>query len=149
VGLRQRSPANIEARARSGYFRAGQGFETLGEAIARYRADHGSQLPLRLGALTTPVAYLTSIPTDPFANTGGLPPGYLLSGDSYLLRSFGPDADEATGGDLPWSDAEAMNALLADQPRLLPYTYDPSNGTFSEGDLWRVGGNAIQDASPP
>jgi len=73
--------------------------------------------------LTTPVAYLGSIPIDPFAN------GLFYSYEDYgcansnggwaLLSAAGPDRDS---GD--WHRS------------LGPSPYHPTNGVVSDGDLW-------------
>jgi len=54
-----------------------------------------------LRTLTTPTAYITSYPVDPFARTKNLVFGYINVGDTgWMLWSFGPDDDEFTGGQL-------------------------------------------------
>lgn len=75
--------------------------------------------------LTTPVAYISSIPTDPFGD--GLFYSYEDWGCSNkggifgLLAASGPDADN---GD--W------------HPDCLSYAYHPTNGVASNGDIWYV-----------
>ncbi|HOJ58751.1 MAG TPA: prepilin-type N-terminal cleavage/methylation domain-containing protein [bacterium] len=75
--------------------------------------------------LTTPVAYISSIPTDPFGD--GLFYSYEDWGCSNkggifgLLAASGPDADN---GD--W------------HPDRLSYAYHPTNGVASNGDIWYV-----------
>ena len=75
--------------------------------------------------LTTPVNYIGSIPTDPFAN--GLFYGYEDRGCAnspacphWLVFAGGPDGDH---GD--WRDRTAE-------------AYSPSNGLASNGDIWRA-----------
>jgi len=73
-----------------------------------------------LSKLTTPVAYLTSIPKDPFA-TGTeqgqvVPLNYLKKDDKVYVYSYGPDKDDD-------------NCEIA---------YDSTNGTKSDGDIFRV-----------
>lgn len=75
--------------------------------------------------LTTPINYLGSIPTDPFAN--GMFYGYedrnCANGNNcphWLIFAAGPDGDH---GD--WIDRTA-------EP------YNPSNGVVSSGDVWRM-----------
>ena len=75
--------------------------------------------------LTTPVAYINSIPTDPFAN--GLFYGYedrgcanAPIGTHYLFFASGPDGDT-----FDWYIGR----------RATPYK--PSNGLVSNGDIWR------------
>jgi len=82
--------------------------------------------------LTTPVAYLTSVPKDGF--TKYMPYGYntraRLNGTPFvgynIIFSAGPDR---IGGD--W-----YPGLDPQQPMGIPY--DPSNGTKSQGDIWRA-----------
>lgn len=75
--------------------------------------------------LTTPVNYISSIPQDPFG--GGLFYGYedrecanTTKSTHWLIFAAGPDSDH---GD--WIDRTA-------EP------YNPSNGTTSNGDIWRA-----------
>ena len=56
-----------------------------------------------LSTLTTPIAYITSYFADPFADTRGLPCRYFNDRSGFILGSFGPDADQAVGGDLGWN----------------------------------------------
>lgn len=125
-----------------------------------------------LMTLTTPVAYITSIFSDPFADTRGASFMYALGGDgitaaagsAWMVWSFGPDGDEAqstvtpdraklsatangTAGDTPWrsvggratvSETVYSASGTIPSPGLLSITYDPSNGTTSNGDVWRL-----------
>jgi prepilin-type N-terminal cleavage/methylation domain-containing protein len=51
--------------------------------------------------MTTPVAYITSYPADPFAKTDGIVFGYNnMNNASWVLWSFGPDNDEQYGGQM-------------------------------------------------
>ncbi|HBF35528.1 TPA: hypothetical protein DDW35_13275 [Candidatus Sumerlaeota bacterium] len=51
--------------------------------------------------LTTPTAYITSYPPDPFADTRGLVFGYVnAQNGAWILWSYGPDCDEKTGGQI-------------------------------------------------
>jgi len=131
--------------------------------------------------LTTPVAYLPKIPTDPFTAQ----PGYITYSyredrakplNGWILTSFGPDRDEAENpgtsggsaqprtGRLPLVDARGSGrhgdisergghpgsdksgfafgpkpprSLLVSELELLAYS--PTNGTVSDGDIYRVG----------
>jgi prepilin-type N-terminal cleavage/methylation domain-containing protein len=135
--------------------------------------------------LTTPIAYLTSIPNDPFADTKGCVFGYYDASDSgWITWSYGPDTDEknwdgqiqayllasswsgtapatkmdyadtaGNGNTGTGSTPETMynpymtnpNSVLtagttraADKIVSEAFTYDPTNGTSSKGDVWRV-----------
>ncbi len=107
-----------------------------------------------LGTLTTPVAFITQYFSDPFADTRGRTFRYFQKRQGWILGSFGPDADELLDGDLGWgvgtwsiSDTDAANSIetiydiTITQPSellLTAGTYDPTNGTVSSGDVWRV-----------
>jgi type II secretion system protein G len=124
--------------------------------------------------LTTPIAYITSLPADPFADTKAATFGYFNSGGGgWLTWSYGPDTDEkVANGEIQkylmacsWN-TDAVNkidlkgSLTASAPCTIyspnmtnpnadltagpldgsdfAYTYDPTNGTNSKGDVWRV-----------
>lgn len=79
-----------------------------------------------LSQLTTPIAYMNSIPVDPFLNglfvaygTSGCPNN---AGYYWVFMAGGPDRDNS---DIAWSTANAS----------IPYA--PSNGLTSNGDIWK------------
>lgn len=91
-----------------------------------------------LMTLTTPVTYITRIPTDPFGPEELPLPYWSPDGGqpSWILWSAGPDAVyDLTGQNiqqvLDETGAISINAFL------LQKTYDPTNGTDSSGDIWR------------
>lgn len=105
--------------------------------------------------LTTPQAYITSYFTDPFALTRGLTFSYYTDTAGWIVWSLGPDSDENNGGSVVASDLgpgrayETVYNSAISQPSLTliafsntgggnAYTYDPTNGTTSEGDVYRV-----------
>ena len=114
--------------------------------------------------LTTPLAYLTSYFGDPFALTRGLVFSYYTDTAGWIIWSLGPDSDENNGGGSVASDLGPANAyetvynssfaqpsisLIAGGSPGAPdgdangsegnsYTYDATNGTTSEGDVYRV-----------
>jgi hypothetical protein len=112
--------------------------------------------PPGLGAhgLTTPVAYLTAYFPDPFAATRGDTFAYFTDGGGWILVSPGPDGDfdlMMDEGDLDYSERNDTIERVYDssvpQPSLAlrtgagprgAFTYDPTNGTGSSGDVWRV-----------
>ncbi|MBX3730500.1 MAG: type II secretion system protein GspG [Candidatus Sumerlaeia bacterium] len=93
-------------------------------------ADGLAALP---AGLTTPVAYVTARPTDPFQGRA-MPYIYHASGRGWLLVSPGPDG---RFGILPARDFDSSEPQPS--PRLIGLTYDPTNGLISSGDIWRVG----------
>lgn len=115
--------------------------------------------------LTSPIAYISTTPIDPFTSRPSLPYGYAGGKKGFILTSFGPDMDQHEGindlyhrGDIDEptafygaageiNDNSLMSAFLGVNPRsksvdrlrlyLIPRTYDPTNGLVSNGDLWR------------
>lgn len=117
--------------------------------------------------LTTPIAYVTALPRDPFRLKGkgyygfGSGPGkvnligtdngkYLSDGGKpvlgtkgWIITSYGPDKIDGKSGikegsilreEVEWTDMDATQPLITSG-----FTYDPTNGTNSPGDLWRRG----------
>jgi len=88
----------------------------------------------RFMQLTTPVAFLTALPTDPFADSKGAVFGYWNDREmGWILFSAGPDQQYEIDPAKDY-DATKDNPL----PQLFLKTYDPTNGTTSRGDIWRV-----------
>jgi len=115
-----------------------------------------------MNTLTTPIAYITACPPDPFADIKGSQFGYFNRDNrGWILWSFGPDLDQKAGdSELSSGSGNPLAANTADndvpltvydpnysQPSLTlltgadgqhAYTYDPTNGTTSPGDIYRV-----------
>ena len=102
--------------------------------------------------LTTPVAYMSSLPFDPFRGDGkecGY--GYGSNGQSYyILTSYGPDQADGLGGISggEFDERDYTGAVFNDSRRhglrgseffLSELVYDPSNGTSSSGDVFITG----------
>ncbi len=97
--------------------------------------------------LTTPVAYISSLPNDPFRPDCGY--GYGSNGQSYyILTSWGPDMQDGAGEEL--NEREYTGASFGDHEEAIVRTpsftltfsqalYNPSNGTSSAGDIIRAG----------
>jgi prepilin-type N-terminal cleavage/methylation domain-containing protein len=103
--------------------------------------------------LTTPQAYLTSYFADPFADTKGCIFAYYKDTNGWIVASFGPDTDENddTVGDIGFASPYAVSTIYNSteaQPSVAlmvgngasgeACTYDPTNGTVSPGDVYRV-----------
>lgn len=112
--------------------------------------------------ITTPVAYIPAYPVDPFADTRGLSFRYHHDTAGWIIGSYGPDEDEETGGDIPWNanfpavppsnpttnqmEFAYRSSIAQPSVTLLTragskggaFTYDPTNGAGSHGDIWRV-----------
>lgn len=100
--------------------------------------------------LTTPVAYMSSIPFDPFNGDGKtIGYGYGSNGQSYyILNSFGPDGQKLNGEEDGIDARDYTGARFTDFRLhgfrgsnffLFELVYDASNGTSSTGDIFRVG----------
>jgi prepilin-type N-terminal cleavage/methylation domain-containing protein len=107
--------------------------------------------------ITTPIAYITTYFSDPFASTKRATFSYSRSalGQGWILWSFGPDTDElgpnpGPGGANQGSDIGCFigsagvetdwynPADRVPSDLLIDSTYDPTNGTTSGGDVFRV-----------
>ena len=94
-------------------------------------------------SLTTPISYLTSFIPDIYNPTrdpkssrsdSGQPPfAYYSNGEQFLVWSAGPDGRY----DIPWRDVE-LDDTTGSKRLLVDYTYNPTNGIASRGDLWRM-----------
>jgi type II secretion system protein G len=118
--------------------------------------------------LTTPVSYMTSIPIDPFnpkfsAAEGGQANLRLYTGNEgnnvgkktfYVLMSVGPAATRE-GGNVRWGrdldDVKGTNKLApvkapttgqASSTTSFAVPYDPTNGTTSDGGIFKTGGTS-------
>jgi len=158
-------PNFLEAQMRAKVSRVRSDLRTLATALESYRVDYNS-VPCwdsfdssnqfdRPGpfwrALTTPVAYCSSLLRDPFVNwtIRAMPGSYTdildvwyqvgvgtigmtnsdgIASDLWCASSFGPDFSDNIDlmGEYPYSD------------RACPY--DPTNGTVSRGDIDRHSG---------
>ncbi|MCX7044413.1 MAG: hypothetical protein NTX50_02865 [Candidatus Sumerlaeota bacterium] len=85
--------------------------------------------------MTTPLAYLTTIPCIPFRieKSGQIYFSYYTTGSAYIL--YCPGYDQRYDID-PIKDFTADT--LPTSPSLVLKTYDPTNGLKSAGDIWRT-----------
>ena len=141
---------------------------TQGASLLENFLTNGVQPNRRFMTLTTPVAYITSYTADPFATSRGCTfsyascfPGDAMTpvgkgGVGWILWSFGPDVDEFGVANQPSDSPFFVYNPARSQPStdevgvpggLLAgrrttnsdcFTYDPTNGTVSAGDVWRV-----------
>jgi len=175
-------PNFLEAQVRSKVSRCKSDLRTYSIAIQAYAVDNGrvpvgmteygrmygapSSFAMAFAAykfLTTPVAYISSLPTDPFVNeqktrdTGG---GYRTEGNFYYLNCFVHGTTNGWGGDVmmdflnskgytyyqssvgpsrtedaPWPEDMLSGGAT---PLNLTNMYDPTNGTVSHGRIART-----------
>ncbi|MEQ8819957.1 MAG: prepilin-type N-terminal cleavage/methylation domain-containing protein [Sumerlaeia bacterium] len=154
-------PNFLEAQTRSKISRAKADMRTIATGLEAYHADHNRYPPstlvprfARLIPLTTPVAFLSSIPMDVFQGEDSGAGGFRSRGNfaygampidqesRWALASYGPDLDSDHSGIqfYPGDSADIWEnpASGYDFTR-----YDPTNGVVSDGDIWRV-----SDVSP-
>jgi len=137
--------------------------QTVSGAGRTFRIRTGIGGANQFNTLTTPIAYITSYFGDPFADTRGLVFRYYHDRAGWILGSWGPDTDQSVGGDLQWNEGDLNNLPTGNDtietvytsqvsqpsPTLLTgsttgnaqqgsFTYDPTNGTVSQVDVWRV-----------
>ncbi len=159
-------PNFLEAQIRARVVQAQGNGRTIGIAMEEYRIDFGmypadhdpddnSQQGLK--QLTSPIAYISEVPLEPFATDSGLINGEIgwemaSTGPrpvvaSFLtpkihafgLASFGPD----TGDDFPCGDPWPLCHPVGVDPCtsfLGWHDYTPTNGTKSSGDIMTLGG---------
>ena len=151
-------PNFLEAQTRSKVSRVKADMRTIATGLEAYRVDYNRYPPstlvprfLRLRPLTTPVAYLTTVPQDVFdsADTRGGPGPWRSTGNySYGAMPIDQESRFAVVSDGPDRRAESdpvefypgYPAISWENPSsgYAYYRYDPTNGTISVGDVWRV-----------
>ena len=151
-------PNFVDAQARSKVARMQSDLRTLAVALEAYHSDFNVYPPSalvpapgRLLPLTTPVAYVTSVPRDIFQNkperigeTHWQPAGVLAYGampideeNRYALASNGPDL-EPNHSPIDFYPGYSKNIWENPSSGFDYIRYDPTNGTISAGDIWRV-----------
>lgn len=166
-------PNFLEAQTRAKVARVRSDFRTIATAIELYCLDHNkypivnnsfSSLKPRLQVLTTPVSYLSEIPTDSFerdpSNFAGKNSLQDPSGKQFLYNTsninvgFGNAQAEASGRG-SWSLTSggpdrnvsfpyyAFSQSILNSQSHLPQIYDPTNGTISSGDIFGRGGSKL------
>ncbi len=155
-----------EAMTRAKVARAENDMRSIGIALESYRLDNPNYPPenylspflepsepkgipalpnhIRLRPLTTPIAYLSALPRDPFASIEDdlnriWPPTYHYA--AYLDLLY-PDAPFFRGKNPEGLHCEWI--CQSNGPDRSPHSwqwprYDPTNGTFSEGNILRTG----------
>jgi prepilin-type N-terminal cleavage/methylation domain-containing protein len=170
-------PNFLEAQTRSKVSRAKSDHRVFATALEAYAMDNNHYPPsdedpavyaprhsvsFTLRGLSTPVAYLASLPSvDPLVGNGrilvtrderDLTNNYMYFNYTdwfheaglgvspvagYMMTSVGPD-----------KNAEFIEHIIR-APHLIDDVYDPTNGTMSRGDFGRMGGGARAIVSLP
>jgi type II secretion system protein G len=146
-------PNFLEAQTRSKVARVKADIRTVATGLESYRVDN-NRYPLDTRdsgpddggidftfwfatPMTTPIAYLTSYPKDPFWTMG--PDKYFQYGatkSKWIVASVGPDLDSPDRGDI--KERLDFPETLYDFTLLELKFYDPTNGTISDGDVVRT-----------
>ena len=155
-------PNFLEAQVRSKVARCEADMRSLDVALEAYAVDY-SDFPgnFQVRRLTTPVAYMTSIPEDPFGPIARTDNGYATVLNAYgapikkLYIYHGPPTFDrlaisirynirwtitGLGPDRGWFDQSTGSTTGTTYPR-----YDPTNGTVSRGNITRVGPGNIPE----
>jgi len=161
-------PNMIDAQTRAKVARTESDLRSLATAIEAYRVDDVSYPKVelfttfsrRLAYFTTPVAYISTSPEDPFykfslTGFGGLDANYIYCsgniyfgnaalynnpayfGAVYSVAGRGPDQELLYGG-YCMAHPQAMSTGAH-----LRGAYDPTNGTVSEGDIIRLSSSTL------
>ncbi len=166
-------PNFLQAQTRAKVSRAEADMRALSTALETYYVDHntyppghhedGDMIPYdeRLNPLTTPIAYVTSIPMDPFQDSRPGWSDYDLHQGHFdywpMMYIDPPRYHEVFGGPITWqllspgpdgvfvthAPPEGVEIVdwSSEKVTILSNTvYDPTNGTISTGDIWRIGG---------
>jgi len=166
-------PNFLEAQVRAKVTRAEADMRALATAMESYYTDWRLYPSMSIASLdmipfidglrrlTSPIAYMTELPMDPFSQALSGPnaistmgPNYKLISttpptpgltrlstvDAYYLFSFGPNHDDDTRwGIESWPFSGTLNPC-AQRSSCFLRSYSPTNGTRSEGEIFRFGG---------
>ena len=161
-------PNFLEAQVRSKVSRAKSDMRSIATAIEAYAVDHNGYFlndQYLHTNLTTPVAYMTTMPNDPFGwdryrgineyddvsyeygigKAGERNVTNRELGNTWMIESSGPDKHDGTGSN---TDGSANNYLTSQFPwptatnvaEMIGLVYDSTNGTKSFGEIFRAGG---------
>ncbi len=111
---------------------------SLAVALESYYIDY-NRYPDQLEQLTDPIAYITSVPKDPFGPEGDNALRYKVDPQKkWILQSRGPDGDFDLDLQL-FLDSDLRGEFLEAPNPGAEHIYDPKNGTDSSGDIMRIG----------
>jgi len=158
-------PNFLEAQLRSKVAAAKNDLRTIATALEVYHVDNGRYPETyltprwqRFQCLTTPLAYLTTVPRDPFEirwdldnyidwaprhfayKMGAMP---LQTPQRYAMSSNGPDLDEDSVP-IKAYPGFSWQVFTGQDPDYNYMIYDPTNGTISSGDIWRCSDYSLQ-----
>lgn len=149
-------PNFLAAQTRAKVSRAEAELRTISVGLASYHVDRNRYPPtpmaslsdrhLRLRFLTTPIAYLSSLPMEVFQRDKPEPYAYWSSNLSDAMKEspvyfYLPDEERRRGRWSLFSRGPDLNYELAIEEGGggILVVYDPTNGTVSNGDIMRFG----------
>jgi hypothetical protein len=119
-------------------FPPGIPFTAMMPGVASRVPKTGEHLLTVPPSLTTPVGYLTYLLPDVWhrRESTGFSFAYYTNGKGWILFSPGPDQDY----DIKDPASVYDSGIYQPSSDLIggPWTYDPTNGTESSGDIWQV-----------
>ena len=152
-------PNFMEAQVRAKVARCKSDLRSLALALETYSSDNSGYPPFPLGLgpnyrrfipLTTPLAYMASVPLDPFdpidaahGYTGWRNNLYAYGGSPldrpkvFALAGIGPDRQADLNG-IQFYPGYMVAVMLSTDPSVDYTLYDPTNGTISRGDIFRA-----------
>lgn len=165
-------PNFLEAQVRAKVARTKADMRTVSVAWEAYLIDHnrypvdwdnnyaaGEITQIGMITVTTPIAYITSFPVDTFSvmkspNSNEYQPHFEIASCeyAYCIYSLGPNYIEEFDGNDWWPDG-VIDATpgrvgeISDGPMNMR-PYDPTNGSISDGDLLRMGGEYRRNRAP-
>lgn len=149
-------PNFLAAQTRAKVARAESDLRTISVGLASYHVDRNRYPPtplaslsdrnLRLRFLTTPVAYLSTLPMEVFSRGEDHTYAYWSSNLSDAMKEspvyfYLPDENNRRGRWSLFSRGPDLNYELAVEEggSGILIVYDPTNGTVSNGDIMRFG----------
>jgi general secretion pathway protein G len=160
-------PNFLEAQIRAKVSRVKADLRTLATALEMYRTDNirypetsVTERWRRFHVLTTPIAYITTVPRDLFLLKAdwqennfidwGPRHGYYKMGctpltnpSRWAISSNGPDLDEDSVP-IKLYPGYSPELFTTQDPDFNFAIYDATNGTISNGDVWRVSDYGMQ-----
>lgn len=111
--------------------------------------EAGGELVTAAAGITSPTAYLPSVFPDYFSPFSGVrvPLAYAVGNERFLVWSCGPDGDYDIQNPIPLMEGTSEEA----QARLSGFSYDPTNGGHSSGDIFllRPYASPAETPAPP
>lgn len=161
------APNYLEAQLRAKVSRVKGDFYALATALEAYHIDSLRYLETNIAErwqrwdrLTTPIAYISQIPLDPFLPRNqwevdnlidwGPRHGYyklgctpLTNPSRWAMSSNGPDLDEDSVP-IRFYPGYSDDVFMTKDPDYNYAIYDPTNGAVSNGDVWRLSDKNLQ-----